>query len=378
LEKQVFLIQRATQSQVTSTTQNEQTALPLSKWGKAEEEKRTEKSLLPRVIPSRGTSEAIESTAVRIERRTGTLLILTAVAVLTCILVFLEQPDHNLFWVAVWNCGHAPIFGVFALLVLAVGSAAIPAPGERRRYLYLAVFLISITVGLLTEIVQFIAGGDAELEDLGRDIAGAAAFLGFAASYDGQLRFLRSPHRRKAFRAGSLVLLAATLLPVMLLARVYQARNAAHPTVLDFKASWALRLLELRDADLKLNPSASGGRLARVTFRTGVFPGLTLQEPYPDWTQYKRLSFTVFSQVADPVRIVLRIDDIHHNNDHTDRFNRSLEIHPGINPISVLLSDIRQSPRTREMDMKHIHRLLLFAYRPAKPFSLDFDSLRLE
>jgi hypothetical protein len=307
---------------------------------------------------------------------TATLLILSAVGIMTCALVFLEQPNRNLLWIAVWNCGHTPLFGVFALFVLAVGSG-IQTGGARRPSLYIAVFLMTAAVGLFTEIVQALAGGDAEFEDIGRDIAGAASFLAIAATCDRRHAF-RGASGRWIIRAGSLLLAGITVIPVALLGRAYLARNAAFPTILDFRAGWSRQLLKLSDADITLNPPDPSGWSARITFHPAVFPGLTLEEPYPDWTRYNRLSFTIFSRLAEPVRIVLRIDDIHHNNNHGDRFNRNLEIIPGVNHISIPLSDIRRAPRKRQMDMTHIYRLLLFANRPASSFSLDFDTFRLE
>jgi hypothetical protein len=105
---------------------------------------------------------------------------------------------------------------------------------------------------------------------------------------------------------------------------------------------------------------------------------LVVEEPYPDWSGYDRLSFTVYSGMKEPVSIVVRIDDAQHDNRYTDRFNRRLVLQPGVNRVSIPLSEVRNSPRGRKMNMTRIQRVVLFAMHPGAPFTLHFDTVRLE
>ena len=58
---------------------------------------------------------------------------------------------------------------------------------------------------------------------------------------------------------------------------------------------------------------------------------------------------------------MLRIDDQQHNQAYSDRFNRSLTLMPGRNRIKIPLSRVVQAPAGRDMDIKHIAGLALFA-----------------
>jgi hypothetical protein len=79
-----------------------------------------------------------------------------------------------------------------------------------------------------------------------------------------------------------------------------------------------------------------------------------------------------------PVSLVVRIDDIHHNNDYWDRFNRKFTIMPGDNAISIPIADIGAAPRTRKFDLAHVRRTLLFVPAPEESVTLEVSELRLK
>jgi hypothetical protein len=90
------------------------------------------------------------------------------------------------------------------------------------------------------------------------------------------------------------------------------------------------------------------------------------------------LQIEVFSELPAPQLIVIRIDDLYHNNEHSDRFNKAINIVLGLNHINIPLDDIRQAPVGRELDLRAIKTLLLFAVNPPKAFSLYQDNFRLK
>jgi hypothetical protein len=153
---------------------------------------------------------------------------------------------------------------------------------------------------------------------------------------------------------------------------------------MDFNSAWGRRFIRLHGSRLESAaappgwPAAAARGVARVSFRDGRYPGLVVEEPYSDWSGYGRLSLTVYSGVEQPVSIVVRIDDAHHDNRYTDRVNRRIELRQGVNRVSIPLSVVRNSPRGRRMDLTRIQRFVLFAMHPPAPFTLYFDTLRLE
>jgi hypothetical protein len=139
-----------------------------------------------------------------------------------------------------------------------------------------------------------------------------------------------------------------------------------------------------KDAELERMPPPAawarppGGLVGHLTFSPGKYPGLAIVEPAPDWSGYDRLVFEAYSERADPVQLVLRIHDIHHNNAFRDRYNHPVTIAPGRNRVVIPLADVRAAPEGREMDLTAIRGLALFALSPPVPFSLYLDAFRLE
>ena len=189
---------------------------------------------------------------------------------------------------------------------------------------------------------------------------------------------------RVALFLSAAALLAVAFQRVATVSLAYLHRDAIFPRLCEFDDRWQSTFVGVHDAVLTQGePSAGWGRdlstsVPRLTFLPAQYPGISIQEPHPDWTGYDRLAFEVYSEEPAPVELVLRIDDARHNNDYADRFNRALIIQPGPNRISISLDDVQRAPRTRPMDMTRIRGLTLFAVDPPRPFSVYLDGLRLE
>jgi len=86
----------------------------------------------------------------------------------------------------------------------------------------------------------------------------------------------------------------------------------------------------------------------------------------------------VFSTRDHSVHLTIRIEDALHNQQHNDRFNRTLSIEPGLNDVSIPLKDIRDAPVGREMDLSQVWQLILFTSRPEEPLELHISDIWLE
>ena len=79
-----------------------------------------------------------------------------------------------------------------------------------------------------------------------------------------------------------------------------------------------------------------------------------------------------------PVEFRLRVDDYGESQRGSDRYDRELLVQPGINRIEIPLSEIREGPSSRTLDMTRIRRMILYANRPSSPVSVYIDGFRLE
>jgi hypothetical protein len=294
------------------------------------------------------------------------------------------EPRQSLLWSSAFNAGHAPLYGLVALMILRflqTDGACGNGPCVRVYGLALA---LTIGAGVMTELIQSVGFGDASAGDVARDAAGATAFLLIAAAFDPRLVRGGLQSSRAIMILGAAVLLTLAFIPLTKMAVAHFRRDAAFPMICGFDAPWEATFVSAQEAEMEARQPPEGwgrnpsDRVARLAFRRGSHPGLTIRKPHPNWTGFQRLVFEVFSELAKPVTLVLRIHDIGHDNDYWDRFNRNLIIEPGANRISIPLREVETAPRGRKMDLSRICGMVLFADHPQEPFVLYLDAFHLE
>lgn len=303
---------------------------------------------------------------------------------LVALVALLHPPAETFFWKSIFDAGHAVVSGYLALvflrLILAWTGGACTA---LRASLW--AFVITMACGLGIEIVQILLPRDASFGDLVRNGLGAAGMLSaeWACVRDASGSFVRRRGTRTVLLGSAMLVYLLAFAPVGAVVVAYAQRDAAFPRLCDFDARWEGFFVQMRGADLDRTPRPSGwgqtdDTAGRVTFRGGKYPCFTLKEPVRDWSRHRALVFEVFSQLESPVEIQIRIDDAAHNQQYDDRFNRSLTVSPGANLFRIPLAEVRQAPRSREMDLTHIAHLVIFTIEPPQPISLYLDALRLE
>lgn len=311
---------------------------------------------------------------------------LLALVVVLFVLALVPAPTHNRLQSVLLDAAHFPAFGFVALVSLRLTLMSARFSHRPRWFRYLLALGFTVAVGGLTELSQGLNTRDADWMDWLRNAAGGAVamlvVLALDHSFIGTGRW-RWP-RRAALVAAGIVFSALALRPTAIVLTCYHQRNAAFPRVCDFYSPWQRAFMVTRHTGLQLvpRPAAWAGfadeLVARATFWPGGTPALILREAYPDWTGYDRLAFDVYSEEPVRTEIELRIDDLHHNNQYTDRFNRTLGIVPGENHIEIPLSEVSQAPRGRVMDLKHVRSVTIFVAQPVTSTTLLLAPLRLE
>lgn len=284
---------------------------------------------------------------------------LLLLAALLLFLFFGDVPERSRFWSAFFDAGHTALFGVSALLIhgLLVGA------GSRRALL--PAFVLTLVLGAATELVQVVQRrGDPSVTDLLRDTAGAAAFLLILWATKGS----GARARRLLAVAAAVVILFMAGWTLLSTSAAYIARNRAFPTLFALDGSWwEGRFIELRHNTLTPGrrpafglPSGIGP-LARLDLRPGRYSGISFREVYPDWRDRRQLVLTIASDLASPLPIAIRIHDAAHDQRYRDRFNRRLLVQPGVNRFVIPLDEVRHAPDRREMEMRRVRGIVLFA-----------------
>ena len=309
------------------------------------------------------------------------------IVALMLFLALVRPPGDAYGWRLLFEIGHLPLFGVAALMMLRIirvlRGAAQPARAD-----FVIALLATVVLGLAAEALQvFQSGRHASIGDAVHNMTGAFSFLAIVAALKPALWRPLGADGRVAARlvlAGATLLLVLGLMPLAMAAWSYAKRADAFPVVADLTADWQRPFLSVGRSALEPVPAppgweaTAGEDVARLTFLDAPWPGVTVREPYPDWSGYGVLRFQVWSALAAPVELVLRVDDAHRRRAHQDRYNGSFIVMPGLNDFTVPLATIEQGPQERRLNLGEISQFIIFSRRPSEPFDLYFSPFWLE
>ncbi len=323
------------------------------------------------------------------DNKTIRVILLLAVAV--AVFVVLETvslPTSTYLWAEIHNFGHTPLFGLLSLALFGLSLNLLGRWINNRFLHYLIAFTLAFLLGLLSEITQILEPRNADISDQVRNTAGIIGFLGLWLGYDRQLR--NNPRKSRGgvarlARWGAIAVLIASTVPTILWSDAYLHRGGYFPVLCSFEYYQERMFIRPHQSDLEtvLPPATwytnQSGNAASVTFhRETTFPGFIITDPSPDWTDYRFLTFEVFSELDSAVNIYMTIEDDHHNRQYEDRFNHALKIIPGINPVRIPLNEVRTAPAGRTMDMKAVASINIFGHEPPESLVLLFDDFKLQ
>lgn len=289
-------------------------------------------------------------------------------------ILFVELPGSSLLWRELQNTGHTILFALMTLAFMSILQVVLPAAADKVMIRYAITFAVVAIVAVLTELSQQLTHREPSLIDMARDMAGVLIGLGLYAYIDPGVmaRCKRHCHVLKIVTLIlSACLLAVSLFPLLHLAFAYVQRNQAFPVVIDFQAAWPKPFLHINQAVLTqidaadflaINQNRSvQQQVTKLQLKRGKYPGISIIEPYPDWSAYNTLILELYSPQAHAFGLVLRIHDSQHNQSYSDRFNQRLTVKPGNNRFRIPLLAVEQAPASRDMSMMHISNLMFFA-----------------
>jgi hypothetical protein len=304
---------------------------------------------------------------------------LAALSALTLAQALLPANEETMLRSSVFDAGHVLLFGLVALLALWILGGAIPSEDRGRFVPYGLALLLVVLLGLGTEFLQMFAERDAGLGDFVRDVIGGVAALLAAFALD------RRRWSIPVFARVLVLILAATIAVAgmresVFVYRDYGRRDASFPTLCGFDAPWEMRFVRGQNAELTRVPPPEGwdearGQVGRLSLGRADYPGLALKETFPDWTGFDALEFLIWSE--EPVELVVRVHDRAHDQRYTDRFNRTIQVAPGANRFRIPLEEIAEGPAQRRLDLGSVAGVAVFADRPAEPFTVWLDEIRL-
>jgi hypothetical protein len=111
----------------------------------------------------------------------------------------------------------------------------------------------------------------------------------------------------------------------------------------------------------------------------GRWPGISLEEVWPDWRAYSALLIDVTNPNTQNLRILVRIDDRRPDPQYTDRYNQQFQLEPqSRRVIRIPLAEIESAPKGPVIDLAHMQKIALFEDGSAPTYAFCLNSLRLE
>lgn len=292
----------------------------------------------------------------------GSRNLIVASVVLLAIVIVAPVPQRSIGMQVFHDFGHAPVFGVIAIIALVwLREHAVV---RRRTVEYVLAFAIATALGVAVEVLQIPVGRDASWLDVRSDMMGAAGLLGLFALVD---RRIAHPGVRIAGLVLGCIALAAHSLPLVRATRAYIERNASFPVLFDGREHYDDYFLDYFEATGDHVPLPAP--YARTVSEQALLlhlqkrwsPSLTVMEPVPDWRAYRALALDLTNPASEPLKLKLGVYDRDHQDAMPDGFVGLVILPPQRRvTIRVSITAIERADNPRPIDVSRIHLIKLF------------------
>ena len=268
----------------------------------------------------------------------------------------------------IWNTGHIFVFFVLIWLTLNLWQ-----PRSKPDFLDLFI-IVNITVfllGLGVEEIQSRIGRESSIEDIYKNCLGASLALLFHPGIPSITHSLRS-----TLRAFSILLLITALYPLTINTLDWIYARANFPVLSNFETPFEFE----RWMGQNMLVLKSDSYILQHEFDDAKYSSISLVHFPGNWEGYHCFSFRIFNPGSNEVPLRIRINDRQHDEteqSYFDRFNYSLDVLSGWNNFTIDLSDIRNAPRKRSMEMDKVEKIMFFTSRLKNGAILNFDDLEL-
>lgn len=108
-----------------------------------------------------------------------------------------------------------------------------------------------------------------------------------------------------------------------------------------------------------------------------TYPGLGILDFRGSWKDVKMVRLDIFNPGAEPVFLTFRIDDRRDDPPYSDRVNMRVELHPGMNSLTLDFARLRTSGTGRLLHVAAVCAFMVFIVSPREPVTIFVDNIRL-
>jgi len=283
------------------------------------------------------------------------------------------QQKHRLIK-DVWDAGHLILFGLISFIYFSHPVRV----NHSIIYKVVATTLFCLFIGSAIEIIQLFTHRNFSIGDIVNDVIGG--YLGLLA--------IVITNKQQTLKNQIIAPLVFFLLIFIGLRGLEKhlvdeyILRSDFPELASFETNLEMERWEFKLVNAKpsLQHVKKGTYSLEAEFLRGRYPNISLQHFKADWSEYEKLSFSVFNPGSEPQQFELKIYDAQHitsGRKFKDRFNKKITFAAGWNEIEIELSKIIQSPRNRSMNIKEMKGLSLFTDKLKQPVTIFIDSIHL-
>jgi hypothetical protein len=285
--------------------------------------------------------------------------VLPYVLVILFLLFFIDWPGYYSprHLKALWNLGHIVFFALLPYTVFSRFKWHWESFGRQC----LLTMAMCIVLGSIIEMGQYGLKLDVDLGDVFRDLIGGWVGLFF-------LFPSRKRVQKKSMRVLQIItvcLVGLQIYPVFVAFTDEFIARKQFPVLSGFETPWEIQRWTGGAAFAVDDKIHHGGKHSlRVLLKTDMYSGVSLFYFPENWEGAKSFQFSICNPSEEILSITCRIHDQEHNQGsklYTDRFNRKFSLTKGWNTIVIDMQDIRNAPEGREMDIRRIRGVGVFA-----------------
>ena len=299
------------------------------------------------------------------------VLVLFLLVVAAAVVLLHLAPGLDNFIVEIQMRNGLHVIGFAAVAALTI--AFVPGGALIRS---IAALLVSAAIGSASEFAQLATGSAFDVNDLFRDIAGAALFVVAWFLWTAPKRFELSALWGTGLRIAAAISLLAIFAPFGYWAGVFVVARSQAPVIHDFDQPWARYFVSSINATHSFVGSAEGAHLA-VTLGSRPRSGMTLAAATRNWRAAEQLAFDAWVTHDAPVQVSIHINDRRRIGRFRDSEAGTVRVNQAPTTYRISIADVLSETQAPD-NVGSIRQIVFFARDRTEGAVLSVDNVRLE
>lgn len=290
-------------------------------------------------------------------------------------LTIIGGPDYHASrsFKELWNIGHILLFALLSFYCLKYWEFFV----KKRKFSQIIIlFIITASLSIIIELSQHIfANGIPDLSDIRRNFVGTIVGIVLTASF-------RKKYILYFLRCIVILFVLFEMVPVSLVLADEFRASRQFPILSNFESDLELSRWLSDEPFIRSEKHVIQGKSAlQIIFGTQKYSSVSLRHFPGDWTNYQYLKYHLFYLENDTLNFSCLIHDELHTRGaqaNNDRFIQRCSLVNGWNEIAIPLEHVKNSLKTRKMNMSKIRGVDIYTIQLPEPKKVYLDYVRLE